>query len=120
MNIIGLSEETKEYINTITNEMEKLGVLEDADRKNLDLLASQVELYIRAMADIDENGITTLGQGGRLVANPAVSVQRSCMTQITSLLRELSLSMKQRKMIVKDVISDEPDPLDIFLEKMNG
>ena len=48
------SEETQRYIETVQRQLEDLGVLEDADRENLQFLGEQVELYHRAMKELDE------------------------------------------------------------------
>lgn len=120
MNIIRLSDETKNYMEIITRQMAGLGVLEEADRANLELLSSQIELYLRAMRELDEKGLTCTDQKGRMVSNPAFSVARSCMSQITSLLKELSLSTRQRRLLTRDAIIEEEDPMDVFLEKMES
>ena len=39
------SKETEEYMSVIEKQMESIGVLEDADRENLNLLKIQIELY---------------------------------------------------------------------------
>lgn len=121
MKIIELSPETKEYIDTITAQMEKIGFLEDADKKNIDLLASQYELYVRAVKDLDTNGFTITDIKNRRVVNPAFNIQRSAMTNIISLMRELSLSARQRRLLTSaGQVEDEEDPMDLFLNKMQN
>ena len=43
MNIIKLSDETKNYMKVITEQMESIGVLSDADRENLEKLRYLVQ-----------------------------------------------------------------------------
>lgn len=112
------SEKTKKYIEVITKEMESIGVLEEADRENLGLLKTQYELYIRALDDIEKNGLTYNDKSGRSHTNPAFSVQRSAMQNITALLRELSISARQRRFLTKDAIVQEVDPMDEFLDSL--
>ena len=112
------SEKTKKYIEVITKEMESIGVLEEADRENLGLLKTQYELYIRALDDIEKNGLTYTDKSGRSHTNPAFSVQRSAMQNITALLRELSISARQRRFLTKDAIVQEVDPMDEFLDSL--
>ena len=50
---MNISEKTQNYINVIKREMEKIGVLTDADKENLEFLTTQVELYNRAMDDLE-------------------------------------------------------------------
>lgn len=113
------SEKTEHYIDVITKQMESIGVLEDADRENLGLLKFQVELYFRALEDLDVNGLCTKDKQNRTTTNPAFNVQRSAIQNITALLRELSISARQRRFLTKDAIIQEPDALDTFLNKMN-
>ena len=115
-----ISEKTKKYIDVIKKEMEGIGVLTDADRENLEFLQSQVELYNRALDELEEHGLTCVDQKGRMVMNPAFTVQRSAMVNVIALMKELSISARQRRMLIKDEITDEKDPLDEFLEGMRG
>ena len=120
MEIINLSQKTKDYIDTITQQMEKLGVLEEADKKNIELLASQYELYVRAIDDLDENGFTCKDKLNRTVTNPAFNVQRSAMANIIALMKELSLSARQRRLLTSAGQTEEEDPMDLFLNKVNN
>ena len=120
MKIINLSPETQDYISTITAQMEKIGFLEDADKKNIELLGTQYELYVRAMKELEQTGLTVTDRQNRTVVNPAFNVQRSAMVNIVSLIRELSLSARQRRLLSTAGQVDEDDPMDIFLDKMNS
>ena len=120
MKIINLSPETQDYISTITAQMEKIGFLEDADKKNIELLGTQYELYVRAMKELEQTGLTVTDKQNRTVVNPAFNVQRSAMVNIVSLIRELSLSARQRRLLSTAGQVEEDDPMDIFLDKMNS
>lgn len=115
-----ISEKTQKYIEVIKREMEKIGVMTDADKENLEFLISQVELYNRALDELEKNGLTCYDKVGRLSVNPAFTIQRSAMVNILGLMKELSISARQRRMLIKDEITDEKDPLDEFLEGMRG
>lgn len=113
-------EKTDHYMEVITRQMENLGYLEDADRENLDLLRTQISLYYRALEDLEENGLTCHDKVGRLTVNPAFNIQRSAICNVISLLKELSISARQRRMLIKDEITEEHDPLDDFLADMRN
>lgn len=115
-----ISEKTQNYIDVIKKEMESIGVLSDADVENLEFLTTQVELYNRAIDDIDENGFTCKDKLNRTVTNPAFNVQRSAMTNIISLMKELSLSARQRRLLTSAGQTEEEDPMDLFLNKVNN
>lgn len=115
-----ISDKTQKYIDVIKREMEAIGVLSDADKENLEFLTTQVELYNRALDELELKGLTVVDKQNRTVVNPAFNVQRSAMANIVSLMKELSISARQRRLLVKDEMTDEPDPLDDFLSDMRG
>lgn len=111
-------EKTDHYMDVITKQMEKLGVLEDADRENLDLLRTQISLYYRALEELEKGGLTCYDKVGRLSVNPAFTIQRSAMVNVLSLLKELSISARQRRLLTSAGQTNEEDPLDEFLADM--
>ena len=114
-----ISEKTQKYIDIIKKEMESIGVMSDADNENLEFLTSQVELYNRAMEDIDQTGLTVVDTKNRTVVNPSFTIQRSAMCNIIALMKELSLSARQRRFLISAGQTVEEDPMDEFLNKMN-
>ena len=111
--------ETEEYMSVIQKQMESIGVLEDADRENLNLLKIQIELYYRAVDDLDKNGLTAKDKVGRSTVNPAFNIQRSAMANIIALMKELSISARQRRLLTSAGQTEEVDPMDEFLQKIN-
>ena len=114
------SKETEEYMSVIERQMESLGVLEEADKENLKLLKIQIELYYRAVDELEEHGLTCVDQKGRMVMNPAFTVQRSAITNVIALRKELSLSARQRRLLTSAGQTNEEDPMDVFLREMNN
>lgn len=114
------SKETEQYMSVIEKQMENLGVLEDADKENLKLLKIQIELYYRAVEELEKNGLTAYDKVGRLSVNPAFTIQRSAMVNIISLLKELSISARQRRLLTSAGQTDEDDPMDQFLKEMQN
>lgn len=112
------SKETEQYMSVIEKQMESLGVLEDADKENLKLLKIQIELYYRAVDELEKNGLTAYDKVGRLSVNPAFTIQRSAMSNIISLLKELSISARQRRLLTSAGQTNEDDPMDQFLREM--
>ena len=115
-----ISEKTQKYIDVIRREMESLGVMTDADRENLEFLTTQCELYNRALDELEKYGLTCTDQKGRMVMNPAFTVQRSAMVNILGLMKELSLSARQRRLLTSAGQTNEEDPMDVFLREMNN
>lgn len=115
-----ISDKTRRYIDVIKKQMESIGVLTDADMENLEFLTTQTELYNRAIDELEKNGLTCTDQKGRKVMNPAFTVQRSAMVNIISLMKELSITARQRRFLVNDDMTKEEDPLDLFLQDMRN
>ena len=114
------SKETEQYMSVIEKQMESLGVLEDADKENMKLLKIQIELYYRAVEELEKNGLTAYDKVGRLSVNPAFTIQRSAMVNIISLLKELSISARQRRLLTSAGQTNEDDPMDQFLKEMQN
>lgn len=115
-----ISEKTKNYIEVIKRQMETIGVMDDADKENMEFLTTQVELYNRALDDLEKNGLTTKDVQNRTVVNPAFNIQRSAIANIIALMKELSISARQRRLLTKDAMVTEEDPMDLFLEEMKN
>ena len=112
-------EKAENYITIVKKQMEQIGVLEEVDRENLELLRAQVSLYYQALEEIEKSGLIVDGKKGK-VQNPAFAIERSAIQNITSLLRELSISARQRRFLTRDEIINEVDPMDAFLAKMQN
>ncbi len=115
-----LSERTQNYVKIVRDQLEKMGVLEPADEENLKFLAEQTELYNRALDELEKTGLTILDGKGKTVVNPVFQISRSAMTQITALMKELSVSCRQRRMLVKDNFVQEDDAMDLFLQSFDN
>lgn len=115
-----ISDKTNRYIEVVKKQMESIGVLDEADKENLDFLTTQVELYNRALDDLEKNGLTAVDKVGRSTVNPAFNIQRSAMANIIALMKELSISARQRRLLTSAGQTEEVDPMDEFLEKMQN
>ena len=113
-----ISDKTNRYIDVVKKQMESIGVLDDADKENLEFLTTQVELYNRALDDLEKNGLTAVDKVGRSTVNPAFNIQRSAMANIIALMKELSISARQRRLLTSAGQTEEVDPMDEFLEKI--
>lgn len=115
-----ISDKTNRYIEVVKKQMESIGVLDDADKENLEFLTTQVELYNRALDDLENNGLTAKDKVGRSTVNPAFNIQRSAMANIIALMKELSISARQRRLLTSAGQTEEVDPMDEFLQKINN
>ena len=115
-----ISDKTNRYIDVVKKQMESIGVLDDADKENLEFLTTQVELYNRALDDLEKNGLTAVDKVGRSTVNPAFNIQRSAMANLIALMKELYISARQRRLLTSAGQTEEVDPMDEFLQKINN
>ena len=115
-----ISDKTNRYIDVVKKQMESIGVLDDADKENLEFLTTQVELYNRALDDLEKNGLTAVDKVGRSTVNHAFNIQRSAMANIIALMKELSISARQRRLLTSAGQTEEVDPMDEFLQKISN
>ena len=115
-----ISDKTNRYIEVVKKQMESIGVLDDADKENLEFLTTQVELYNRALDDLEKNGLTAKDKVGRSTVNPAFNIQRSAMANIIALMKDLSISARQKRLLTSAGQTEETDPMDEFLQKINN
>ena len=74
----------------------------------------------RALDDLEKNGLTAVDKVGRSTVNPAFNIQRSAMANIIALMKELSISARQRRLLTSAGQTEEVDPMDEFLQKINN
>lgn len=113
-----LSEKTKKYIETVKAQLSEDGVMTETDEQNLNFLAEAVELYYRGLDELDRTGLVVTDNKNRVVANPAFSIVRSSQGTITALMKELSVSLRQRRMLKKDNMVNEESPISQLFDMM--
>ena len=70
--------------------------------------------------DLEKNGLTAIDKVGRTTVNPAFNIQRSAIANILGLLKELSISARQRRLLTSAGQTEEVDPMDEFLQKISN
>lgn len=108
----------KEYIEKVEETLGEMGVLEGIDSFNLDLLGDSLTLYLKAKEELERSGLVVTDNKGRMVANPCVGLVKSQQGVILAFMKELSISLRQRRFLVKDQMVTDESPLDLFAEQI--
>lgn len=112
-------EYAKTYIAQVEKTLDEMGCFETIDGFNLDLLGDSLSLYLRAKEELDKNGLVVRDDRGRMVANPCVALVKNQQGVIIALMKELSISLRQRRFLTRDNIVVEENPLDKFLDQVS-
>ncbi len=75
-----------------TTLVEEIDIIPEGWMVQLQMLAQQMELYLKAKAEIDENGILIKDSRGGKVKNPAVSVLNATALTICKLVASFGLN----------------------------
>lgn len=108
----------KTYIDKVEETFKKMGCFEDVDKFNLDLLGDSLTLYLKAKEELDRNGLVVTDNKGRMVANPCVGLIKNQQGVIISFMKELSLSLRQRRFLLNSEMVKEDDPISKLFEDM--
>ena len=107
----------KSYIQKVEDTLMQMGCFEEVDKFNLDLLGDSLSLYLKGKEELDKYGLLFTSDSGRKTANPCMQLVKSQQGVIIQLMKELSISLRQRRFLQRDSIIDN-DPMDEFLNKM--
>lgn len=107
-------EETKTYIQEVNDTLQKMGVLEGVDTKNIILLGDAYDMYLQAKSIVKKEGLT-IGKGDRLRQNPALVIARQQMALVLSYLKELNITCRGRRLLANSDMKTDDTPLAEFL-----
>lgn len=108
-----------EYVDKVEQTLQDMGCFEDIDKFNLNLLGDSISMYLKAKKELDEKGFVVTDQKGRLVANPCVGLVKNQQGVIIALMKELSISLRQRRMLHRDEMVDPESPISQLFDMMN-
>jgi P27 family predicted phage terminase small subunit len=75
----------------------KNGVIDFADQQLLAMLASQIEVYISSVKDLNKSGLViTFNNGVTVGPNPHINIADKALNRIVQIMKELELSPKAR------------------------
>ena len=94
------SQEVQEYMSNVLQCLkEDYGEIPASWRISLDLIADNVDIYLKANDDIDKNGLLRVDKAGRTFKNQNVSIMNVAQRNLTDLLKSFALTpMSKSKM----------------------
>ncbi|HEY9543671.1 phage terminase small subunit P27 family [Prevotella sp.] len=115
---IKLQKEVNSYINKVVDFLNKEEKIKEVDEIGLNLLATNYQIYLMALKDITENGISSIGSRGNNIPNPSIKIMNDAQIQITKLFEKFGLTPKDREKLNILTDSDEDESaLFKFLKK---
>lgn len=115
---VKLQKEVNSYINKVVDFLNKEEKIKEVDEMGLNLLATNYQIYLMALKDITENGISSTGSRGNNIPNPSVKIMNDAQIQITKLFEKFGLSPKDREKLKTNSDSDEEEsPLTQFFKR---
>jgi len=91
--------EAKREWSRIVPELDRLGLLAKIDRAMLSMWCQCWGLYVEAVKDIDENGISYMTDKGNEVQRPSVGVMNKMIEKMTSLSARFGMTPSDRSRI---------------------
>ena len=110
---------TEKKIKAIKALLSENDLLTYADELNLELLATQFDIYEDCLKDIEKNGLTIKDKQGSMKANPAANLLNKAMNTILVIFKDFGISAKSRKMLLKalqETDNEGDTPLNSFME----
>ena len=107
--------EAKTYMEKVVKYLNDNNQLNEADYGALNMLARSYSLYIKAIEDINQNGLMATGSRGNAIPNPAIKIANDAQIQAVKIMQSFFLTAKDRKKMNEDAVEDESSPIMQFI-----
>lgn len=108
--------EAKCYMEKVVKYLNDNNQLNEADYGALNMLARSYSLYIKAIEEINENGLMATGSRGNAIPNPAIKIANDAQIQAVKIMQSFFLTAKDRKKMNEDAVEDESSPIMQFIK----
>lgn len=109
--------EAKTYMEKVVKYLNDNNQLNEADYGALNMLARSYSLYIKAIEEINENGLMAKGSRGNAIPNPAIKIANDAQIQAVKIMQSFFLTAKDRKKMNEDAVEDESSPIMQFIKE---
>ena len=106
------NKETKQVIGSIIESITAQRKLTAEDIPQLHRMATSYDLYLRAEADIDMEGITMINKKGETVTHPSVNISLKCWATFMAIAREYGFTPKSKAQMTAHKSLDDKTPDD--------
>ena len=112
-----LKSESINYVTKVVEFLKKNNQYDEIDELSMNLIAYNYSLFLSAIEEIEENGITSKGSRGNEIQNPAIKVANDAQIQLMKLMEKYGMTSKDRKKLFQsDSEIDEESPLMQFIQ----
>ena len=108
---------TKTYMEKVVKYLNDNNQLNEADYGALNMLARSYSLYIKAIEEINQNGLMATGSRGNAIPNPAIKIANDAQIQAVKIMQSFFLTAKDRKKMNEDSVEDESSPIMQFIKE---
>lgn len=109
--------EAKTYMEKVVKYLNDNNQLNEADYGALNMLARSYSLYIKAIEEINQNGLMATGSRGNAIPNPAIKIANDAQIQAVKIMQSFFLTAKDRKKLNEDSVEDESSPIMTFIKE---
>lgn len=111
-----MSPTTEYFIKNIISQLKADNKIDDNDELSFYMLAEAMDDYVKAKADIAENGSIQKGDSGRRYVNPSCNLAHLAWSNIMSILKQYGLTkMSKGKIKYINNPNSQTDPLSEIL-----
>ena len=103
--------EVQDMMSTIIGNLKDSGRLREADMPTLEILAYNLNVWLKARDVVNEHGVTIMTSKGWLRKNPAVDVAKSAGAQALEILKDYGLTALARKKLERGESGEDDSPL---------
>lgn len=112
-----LKSESINYVTKVVEFLKKNNQYDEIDELAMNLIAFNYSLFLSAIEEIEENGITSKGSRGNSIQNPSIKVANDAQVQLMKLMEKYGMTSKDRKKLFQnDSEIDEESPLMQFIQ----
>ena len=96
---------------SLISSLKDSGRLRDADMPTLEILAYNLNVWLKARDVVNEHGVTIMTSKGWLRKNPAVDVAKSAGAQALAILKDYVFTALARKKLERGESAEDDSPL---------
>ncbi|MEG1838460.1 MAG: phage terminase small subunit P27 family [Bacteroidaceae bacterium] len=95
----GVCDETKQFMSSVFEKLNNMGVLEECDMGAIRMLTVSYDMYVKASTNLLLNGPILYDKRDKPFINPAATLTKNYYAQVISFMKEFGLTIKSRENI---------------------
>ena len=112
-----IEKEAKDYMKDVILMLEDNSLMKDVDNAALTMLARNYSMFIKAIKQLEKDGLTVVSDRGNIAPHPAIKIAKDAQIQAMKVMEKFGLTAKDRTKIAKLNSGDkELSPLEQFVK----